>query len=51
MLPGLAELLHGAQTTLHDNTYKGVSGDWKEWEVVVWDARLNKRRHFAINHF
>ncbi|KAE9386168.1 hypothetical protein BT96DRAFT_949317 [Gymnopus androsaceus JB14] len=38
MLPGLAELLHEAQTTLHDNTYKGVSGDWKEWEVVVWDA-------------
>ncbi|KAE9386170.1 hypothetical protein BT96DRAFT_1006361 [Gymnopus androsaceus JB14] len=27
MLPGLAELLHEAQTTLHDNTYKGVSGD------------------------
>ncbi|KAK0466054.1 uncharacterized protein EV420DRAFT_1636650 [Desarmillaria tabescens] len=38
--PDLAELIHSALTTLHDNTYKRVKGSaWKEWEVVVWDSR------------
>lgn len=43
MLPGLAQRVHFANATLHDNTYKRVFGDWKEWEVVIWDQRLNMR--------
>jgi hypothetical protein len=37
MLPYLANLIHGADASLHDNTYKRVCGHWKEWEVVIWD--------------
>lgn len=44
MLAGLAERVHLANATLHDNTYKRVFGDWKEWEVVIWDKRLNTRK-------
>jgi len=43
MLPFLAAHIHSARATLHDNTYKHVFGKWKEWEVVVWDSRLNMR--------
>lgn len=43
MLPSLAARIHSARATLHDNTYKRVFGKWKEWEVVVWDSRLNMR--------
>ncbi|EDR04794.1 uncharacterized protein LACBIDRAFT_330283 [Laccaria bicolor S238N-H82] len=43
MLPSLAARIHSARATLHDNTYKHVFGKWKEWEVVVWDSRLNMR--------
>lgn len=42
MLPGLASRVHDADATLHDNTYKRVFGEWKEWEVVMWDKRLNQ---------
>ncbi len=42
MLPDLAELIHSASTTLHNNTYKQVKGSvWKEWEVVIWDSCRN----------
>ena len=41
MLPFLAAHIHSAYATLHDNTYKCVFRKWKEWEVVVWDSRLN----------
>ena len=41
MLPSLAALIHTADSTLHDNTYKRVYGKWKEWEVVIWDKQLN----------
>ncbi|KAF9563822.1 hypothetical protein CPC08DRAFT_721395 [Agrocybe pediades] len=44
MVPGSAKRIHLASSTLHDNTYKRVYGDWKEWEVVIWDASLNMRR-------
>ncbi|KAJ3491080.1 hypothetical protein NLJ89_g11374 [Agrocybe chaxingu] len=43
MLAGLVERVHDADATLHDNTYKRVHGDWKEWEVVIWDKKLNMR--------
>ncbi|PPR05947.1 hypothetical protein CVT24_004653 [Panaeolus cyanescens] len=43
MLPSLAARIHQADATLHDNTYKRVHGEWKEWEVVIWDKRMNMR--------
>lgn len=43
MLPELASRVHQANATLHDNTYKRVFGDWKEWEVVIWDKKMNTR--------
>lgn len=43
MLPALAERIHSADSTQHDNTYKRVYGEWKEWEVVIWDKKLNSR--------
>jgi hypothetical protein len=58
MLPYLANLIHSADASLHDNTYKRVFGHWKEWEVVIWDKRLNTsmsnvvldvRSHVLIN--
>ena len=52
MLPALAERIHLANMTLHDNTYKHVFGDWKEWEVVIWDGRLNQRKSiFSLYKF
>ncbi|KAJ7288735.1 hypothetical protein C8J57DRAFT_1642908 [Mycena rebaudengoi] len=33
MLPYLAERIHHAKASLHDNTYTRVHGPWKEWEV------------------
>ena len=41
-LAPLASLVHSTNATLHDNTYKRLHGDWKEWEVVVWNWHLNK---------
>ncbi|KAF8579591.1 hypothetical protein K439DRAFT_1620423 [Ramaria rubella] len=43
MLPRLAAKMHIVRASLHDNTYKRTFGKWKEWEVVVWDDRLNMR--------
>ncbi|KIJ24642.1 hypothetical protein M422DRAFT_274520 [Sphaerobolus stellatus SS14] len=43
MVPGLAKFTHDAHTTLHDNTYKCVHGKFNEWEVIIWNARGNKR--------
>ncbi|TEB22853.1 hypothetical protein FA13DRAFT_1715806, partial [Coprinellus micaceus] len=43
-IAGLAELIHDAEYTVHDNTYQRTAGAlWKEWEVVVWCLRLSKR--------
>ncbi|KII84398.1 hypothetical protein PLICRDRAFT_179640 [Plicaturopsis crispa FD-325 SS-3] len=47
MLPALAARIHSAKYSLHDNTYKRLHGDWKEWEVVIWDDRLNMRLTIA----
>ncbi|KDQ61129.1 hypothetical protein JAAARDRAFT_191240 [Jaapia argillacea MUCL 33604] len=47
MLPNLAAKLHHARCSLHDNTYKRLHGGWKEWEVVIWDDRLNMRLTIA----
>ncbi|KAJ7034513.1 hypothetical protein C8F04DRAFT_1183059 [Mycena alexandri] len=43
MLPYLANLIHRVKVSLHDNTYARIHGPWKEWEVVIWDDRLNFR--------
>ncbi|KAJ7765293.1 hypothetical protein B0H16DRAFT_1310196 [Mycena metata] len=43
MLPYLANLIHRVKVSLHDNTYARVHGEWKEWEVVIWDDRCNIR--------
>ncbi|KAH6897587.1 hypothetical protein BKA70DRAFT_1563041 [Coprinopsis sp. MPI-PUGE-AT-0042] len=43
LFPGLVERLHDCNYSVHDNTYKRVYGDWKEWEVVIWDAKLDMR--------
>ncbi|KAF9052208.1 hypothetical protein BDZ89DRAFT_1153643 [Hymenopellis radicata] len=44
MLPGLAERVHRVRASLHDNTYKRLKdGQWKDWEVVWFDERLNMR--------
>ena len=45
MLPNLARLIHKAKASLHDNTYKQTHGNWKEWEVVIWNDRLNMREY------
>ncbi|KAJ7923825.1 hypothetical protein B0H13DRAFT_2316176 [Mycena leptocephala] len=41
MLPFLAGRLHAAKASLHDNTYARVHGQWKEWEVVIWDDKID----------
>ncbi|KAJ7510558.1 hypothetical protein B0H11DRAFT_2401870, partial [Mycena galericulata] len=43
MLPFLARRIHTAKASLHDNTYSRVHGAWKEWEVVIFDDKLNFR--------
>ncbi|TFY62625.1 hypothetical protein EVJ58_g3736, partial [Rhodofomes roseus] len=43
MNPVLARRLHDVLYSLHDNTYKRVSGSWKEWEATYWDEILNMR--------
>ncbi|KAJ7142783.1 hypothetical protein C8R44DRAFT_726114 [Mycena epipterygia] len=43
MLPYLANRIHLAKASLHDNTYARVHGVWKEWEVVIWDHRVDHR--------
>jgi hypothetical protein len=43
MLPYLANLVHSTNALLADDTYKRVHGSWKEWEIVVWNRRLNMR--------
>ncbi|KAJ7038863.1 hypothetical protein C8F04DRAFT_1392709 [Mycena alexandri] len=43
MLPYLANLIHIAKVSLHDNTYARVHGIWKEWEVVIWDHSVDFR--------
>ncbi|KAJ7149385.1 hypothetical protein C8R43DRAFT_1192463 [Mycena crocata] len=43
MLPYLADHIHLTKASLHDNTYARVHGTWKEWEVVIWDHRVDHR--------
>ncbi|KAJ6474737.1 hypothetical protein DFH09DRAFT_1343071 [Mycena vulgaris] len=43
MLPYLADHIHRAKASLHDNTYARVHGTWKEWEVVIWDHKFDFR--------
>ncbi|KAJ7033971.1 hypothetical protein C8F04DRAFT_906737, partial [Mycena alexandri] len=43
MLPFLAGRIHAAKASLHDNTYARIHGLWKEWEVVIWDDKLDFR--------
>ncbi|KAJ7049788.1 hypothetical protein C8F01DRAFT_1264828 [Mycena amicta] len=47
MLEGLAKRIHRSRYTVHDNTYCRVHGEWKEWELVIWDDRLNMRLAIA----
>ncbi|GJJ10698.1 hypothetical protein Clacol_004925 [Clathrus columnatus] len=47
MLPRFTEKLHFVTSSLHDNTYKHITGDWNEWEVVIWDHRFNMRLSVA----
>jgi hypothetical protein len=47
MLPFLAGL-HAAQASLHDNTYARVHGQWKEWEVVIWDDKVDFRTSILL---
>ena len=51
ILPSLANQIHTADVLLHDNTYKWVFGNWKEWEVMIWDKKLNMSEHSFISHF
>jgi hypothetical protein len=51
LVPALAARVHNADYTVHDFTYKRVWGDWKEWEVVIWDNRLSKRASDASVYF
>ncbi len=44
-IPSLVNYIHTAWATSHDNTYKRLTGDWKEWEVVIWVNKLNMRKH------
>ncbi|KAG5634265.1 hypothetical protein H0H81_002602 [Sphagnurus paluster] len=48
-LPGLATLIHHAKYTLQDNTYKRVSGEFNEWEVVIWDDKSNQRKAYEFD--
>ena len=42
IIPMLSYLAaHTAWASLHDNTYKRTYGNWREWEVVIWDDHLN----------
>jgi len=41
MVPGLAQLFHSVKATQHDNTYKRHKGEFHEWEVTIWNNRLN----------
>ncbi|KAK7019126.1 hypothetical protein R3P38DRAFT_2715272 [Favolaschia claudopus] len=47
MLPYLGNRIHVAKVSLHDNTYVRVHGIWKEWEVVIWDDKLDFRTTIA----
>ena len=40
-LSSLVKWIHLAHVTSHDNTYKRIIGDWKEWEIVAWIETLN----------
>ncbi|RPD75850.1 hypothetical protein L226DRAFT_570087 [Lentinus tigrinus ALCF2SS1-7] len=42
-IPFLVAYIHTAWSTSHDNTYKRLAGEWKEWEIVIWLAELNMR--------
>ena len=46
MNPFLAGLIHGGVATQHDNTYKRVFGEYKEWEVVLWYNHTQRRKCF-----
>ena len=46
----LAERIHSARETFHDFTYKRVQGSWKEWEVVIWDEAINRRKYSQISY-
>ena len=43
-IPALVSKIQYACATLYDNTYKRINGEWAEWEVVIFDTRLNKRK-------
>ena len=42
-IPSLVNYIHTAWATSHDNTYKRLAGEWKEWEIVIWLSKLNMR--------
>lgn len=48
MLPGLANYVHTASATLHDNTYARLHGNWKAWDAIIWLARENMRKCHSV---
>lgn len=36
MLQGLAQYVHTASATLHDNKYARLHGNWKAWDAIIW---------------
>ncbi len=46
---GLARRIFLLRETFHDNTYKRVYGEWKEWEVAGFDPVLNRRTCTAFH--
>jgi len=44
--PELAKLTHETKCTQHNNTYVRIGGPHNEWEVAIWDDRLNRRKNF-----
>jgi hypothetical protein len=47
-VPGLANLIHRAPSAQFDFTYDLPKGEWKEWEVVVFDEKLGCRKCYSL---
>lgn len=43
-LSSLVKWIHLTHVMSHDNTYKQIVGDWKEWEIVAWIEALNMHK-------
>jgi hypothetical protein len=43
--PHLVTLIHVARTLEVDTTYERNVSSMKEWEITIWLASLNRRKH------